>query len=226
MSQIGTLSENSLHAALKGWYGRPGDRFEVSVDGFVIDIVRDDLLIEIQTRHLYALRPKLAALLPRHPVRLVHPIPREKWIVRVDANDAPLSRRKSPKRGSVLHLFDELVRLPTLLAHPNLTLEALLTRQEEVWRDDGQGSWRRRRWSVADRRLLDVGERALFGAPEDLLRLLPAEWERPFTNQELAAALHCPVGLARKMSYTLRQLELLAVVGKRGREHVHVVQRP
>jgi hypothetical protein len=58
------------------------------------------------------------------------------------------------------------------------------------------------------------------------LELIPAELERPFTNRELAAALHCPVGLARKMSYTLRQLGLLAVVGKRGREYVHAEQRP
>jgi hypothetical protein len=36
-------------ASLKKWYAQPGDRFEVPVDGFVIDIVRDDLLLDIQT---------------------------------------------------------------------------------------------------------------------------------------------------------------------------------
>ena len=51
MSGIGLLNEKPLHASLKQWYARPGDRFEVAVDGFVIDIVRDDLLIEIQTRN-------------------------------------------------------------------------------------------------------------------------------------------------------------------------------
>ena len=49
MSGIGLLNEKPLHASLKQWYARPGDRFEVAVGGFVIDIVRDDLLIEIQT---------------------------------------------------------------------------------------------------------------------------------------------------------------------------------
>ncbi len=54
-SHIGTLNEKPLHAALKRWYGREGDRFEVRVDGFFIDIVRPrpgrpDLLVEIQTQ--------------------------------------------------------------------------------------------------------------------------------------------------------------------------------
>ena len=45
---IGTLNEKPLHAGLKEWVARPGDAFEQPVDGYVIDIVRDDLLIEIQ----------------------------------------------------------------------------------------------------------------------------------------------------------------------------------
>jgi hypothetical protein len=56
---IGQLTERSLHAALKEHLRQPGDELEVKLGRYVIDIVRDDLLIEIQTRHLYALRPKL-----------------------------------------------------------------------------------------------------------------------------------------------------------------------
>jgi hypothetical protein len=59
---IGTLNEKPLHAALKVWYALPGDRLEVSVGGFIADIVRGDLLIEIQTRHLAAMKRKLHAL--------------------------------------------------------------------------------------------------------------------------------------------------------------------
>jgi len=69
MTGIGLLNEKPLHASLKQWYARPGDRFEVPVDGFVIDIVRrresegsEDLLIEIQTRNLAAINSKLIRL--------------------------------------------------------------------------------------------------------------------------------------------------------------------
>ena len=46
---IGTLQERSLHAAIKQLYNIPGAKTEVKVDGFVIDVVKGDLLIEIQT---------------------------------------------------------------------------------------------------------------------------------------------------------------------------------
>jgi len=41
---IGTLNEGALHAQLKDWYRRSGDRVEQVVDGFVVDLVRGDLL--------------------------------------------------------------------------------------------------------------------------------------------------------------------------------------
>ncbi len=214
--QIGTLAEKSLHAGLKEWYGRAGDQFEVKIGRYVIDIVRDDLLIEIQTRHLYALRRKLAGLLESHKVHLIHPIPCEKWIIRQTAQGKFIQRRKSPKRGRVLDIFGECMRIPHLLLHPNLTLEAALTQQEEIWRDDGQGSWRRKRWSIADQRLLAVVEQAVFNTPQDYLAVLPQELKRPFTNRELAEILNCRLNLAQKITYTLRKMELLDVSGKQG----------
>lgn len=39
-NQMGTRNEMPLHAALRSWCARPDDRFEVSVDGYVVDIVR------------------------------------------------------------------------------------------------------------------------------------------------------------------------------------------
>ena len=56
---IGTLREKPLHASLKRWYTQTGDRVEVRVDGFVIDIVRDDLLIEVQTRGFSSMKRKV-----------------------------------------------------------------------------------------------------------------------------------------------------------------------
>jgi hypothetical protein len=168
---IGELSERSLHAALKQHLAQPGDQFEVKLGRYVIDLVRDDLLIEIQTRHLYALRPKLRRLLDDgRRIHLVHPLPAERWIVREDAAGRPVSRRKSPRHAAVHDIFTELVRLPDLAAHPNLTLEVLLIQEEQVWRDDGQGSWRRGRWSLVDRRLVGVRGAAVFGAPADYPR--------------------------------------------------------
>ena len=219
---IGQLTERSLHAALKEYLAQPGDRFEVRLGRYVIDIIRDDLLIEIQTRHLYALRPKLLRLLESHTVRLVHPLPYERWIVREDSAGREVSRRKSPKRAAVRDIFGELVRIPDLAAHPNLTLEVLLIREEQVWRDDGRGSWRRGRWSLIDRRLLGVAESAVFGPPADYLALLPPLPET-FTNADLAKARGWNGSLAGKATYALRAMGLLAVCGKRGKSNLHIL---
>jgi hypothetical protein len=223
-SHIGTLAEKSLHAALKTWLGRPGDRFEVEVDGFVVDIVRGEQLIEIQTGNFTAMKRKLGRLLNQHPIHLIHPIAREKWIVRQTADGAPISRRKSPRRGQTADLFYELVRIPHLLAHPNLTIEALLVQEEEIWRDDGGGSWRRGRWSRYDRRLLAVVEQAIFATPADFCCLLPAELPHSFTNRDLAAWLNGRLPLAQKLTYTLCHAGALTVSGKQGRAHLYTVK--
>ena len=65
--RIGTLGEKNVHAALKAWYARPGDELEVEVDGFHIDIVRGQVLVEIQTSNFSSQRRKLKTLLEEPP---------------------------------------------------------------------------------------------------------------------------------------------------------------
>ena len=215
--QIGTLNEKPLHAALKDWYARPGDRFEVPVDGFVADILRDDLLIEIQTGTFAAMKRKLRRLLPHHPVRLVYPIAREKWIVKLPPGEgAPLSRRKSPRKGSVEDLFNELVSFPHLLDDANFSLHVLLIREEELRKHDRKRAWRRRGWVTEERRLLEVVDDRAFESPADLAALLPADLDDPFTTADLAQALGKQRRLAQRMAYCLRKMGVIAPVGKSG----------
>lgn len=215
---IGTLREQGLHAALKLHLGQPGDLYEQAVDGYQIDILRGPLLIEIQTGNFSALRRKLNELLPAHPVLLVHPIAAQKWIVRQDKQGRTLARRKSPKRGRVEALFEELLYIPQLVAHPNFRFRAVLTEEEEIWRDDGQGSWRRKHWSIAERRLLRVVGQADFACHEDYLKLLPNGLAMPFTHKQLAQALGWSSRQSTKMSYCLRKMGLLQEAGRQGRE--------
>jgi hypothetical protein len=158
----------------------------------------------------------LRRLLDDHHIRVVHPLPKDRWIVREDADGQLLSRRKSPRHAGLQDIFGELVRVADLATHPNLTIEVLLIDEEQVWRDDGMGSWRRRNWSLADRRLLAVNESAAFEHPADFLALLPALPE-PFTNAHLAAMPGWRPRLAGQATYALRAMGLLEVEGKQGR---------
>jgi hypothetical protein len=221
MNNIGTLQERSLHAALKKWYARPGDEFEVKVDGAIIDIVRGDLLIEIQTRNFMGIKSKLNRLTHDHAVRLIYPIAREKWIVRLDADGiTQLSRRKSPKRGRIEQLFMELVYIAGLVERTNLTLEVVFIREDEVWaqlKDGKRRAWRHGGWVRHDRRLIEVLEQRVLQAPDDFRALLPASLSHTFTNTDLAKALGQPRHLAERMSYSLRQMGVLENAGKNGR---------
>lgn len=214
--KIGLLNEKPLHEALKRWYALPGDRLEVEVDGFVVDIVRGDLLVEIQTRHFVAIKKKLEKLLVDHRVRLVYPIPCIKWILKqADCGDIKSLRRKSPKRGVFEDIFDELVSCPGLLMNTNFSLELLLIEEEEVRRHSGTHGWRRGGWVTHERRLLKVTGQRVFNSLEDMAALIPEGLPEPFTVSDLAKATGKPRRLAQKMAYCLRSMGCIATVGKR-----------
>lgn len=215
--RISTLNEKPLHAALKRWYSRPDDQLEVSVDGFLVDIVRGDLLVEIQTGNFAAIKRKLAALTAGHPVRLVYPIAREKWIVKLSRDlQSRLGRRKSPQRGAFEQVFTELVYIPNLFAKPDFSLDVLLIREEEVRHYDGRRGWRRKGWVRDERRLLEVVGRRLFETPADMGALVPSALSEPFTTSDLAAAIAQPRWLAQKMAYCLCGMGAIVPLGKRG----------
>lgn len=218
---VGTLGEKPLHAALKRWYAARGDRIEAPVDGFVIDIVRDRVLIEIQTSGFAALKRKLITLLERHAVHVVHPIAVEKWIVRRGESGDVISRRRSPKRGAAVDVFAELVSFPELVAHPGLTLELLLIQEEEVRRFDGNRGWRRKGWVVVERRLLEVVDRLVIDSPQALVALLPSAVPPQFTTATVADAIGRPRRVAQQMTYCLRRVGLIEVAGKEGNAIVY-----
>ena len=220
------MGETSLHDSVKAWYSREGDEVEKEVDGYVVDVVRGDTLIEVQTANFSAIRDKLRRLVRDHPVRLVHPVSERKWIVRVDVDgETVLSRRRSPRRGRVEDVFYELVYIPTLLVEENMSLEVLLVHSEDVLIDDGRGSWRRRRWSIHDRRLLEVVDRVTFDGPADLLELVPRGLPEGFTSREMAEALGLRPAAAQKMAYCLRRMGALREAGRRGRAIQYVDPR-
>ena len=223
MPGIGLLNEKPLHASLKQWYARPGDRLEVTVDGFVIDIVRDDLLIEIQTRNFAAIKSKLTDLVRRHRVRLVYPIVQEKWIVRsATRNSKEAIRRKSPKKGRMEDLFWELVSIPQLMLNPNFSLEVLMIRGEEVRRYNEAKRRVRKGWLIEGRRLVDVLDHRSFGQSADWLRFLPEGLEL-FTTSDLASRMSTGRELAQKMAYCLREARMIELIGKRGRANLYRV---
>lgn len=228
-SGINLQNEGSLHAALKDWYAKPGDRFEVKVADYIIDIVRDDQLLEIQTKNFSAMKKKLKFLLENnYEIQLIHPITVDKWIVKEDIDQNIISRRKSPKRGKLVDIFAELIRIPHLLREfllhkKSFSLVLLFIDEEEIRRDDGKGSWRRKGVSIVDRKLLHVRDHYYFQAKADFLSLLPSHLNEPFSTKTLAKSIGCTVHDARKLSYTYKKMGLIVEVGKQGNQLLYQV---
>ena len=218
---IGMLNEGALHAQLKDWYRRNGDRIERVIDGFVVDLVRGDLLVEIQTGGFAPLRRKLELLTRQHRVRLVVPVPLVRTIIRLSDEGELLSARRSPRRGRIEDIFNRLVSTPSLLCCPRFELEVILTHQDElrVYRQ-GQ-AFRRHGWVVDGRRLVSVERCVRIACPDDAARLLPPSLPEIFDTAQLAEATAIERRLAQQMAYCLRAMGVLHQTGKRGNAIVH-----
>ena len=220
------MGESSLHESIKLAYSRPGDLLEEQVGEYVIDIIRRNLLIEIQTANFSSIKTKLKTLVEDHKVRLVHPISKMKWIVRTDTDgETELSRRKSPKKGRLEDLFNELVYLPGLMSNTNFSIEILYVTSEDVLINDGKRSWRRKYWSIHDRKLLEIAEGAVFCEPRDFLKLLPASLPKQFTTRDLSQIKKLPIRLTRKMAYCLRLMNVIKTVGKNKGSNLYEITR-
>jgi hypothetical protein len=212
------MNEHSLHSEIKEWYTVPGDKIEAKIDDFIIDIVRGTLLIEIQTKNFSAIKRKLSSLVKNHQVRLVHPIPERKWIVRVTETGKIVGRRRSPRKGRLVDLFYELVSIADIIDNENFTLEVLMIEEEEIRCNDGKGSWRRKGVSIKDAKMINVNSKRLFKNRWDFLAFLPDDLTTPFTNRTLANQAGMSIPLARKITYCLRKMGVLTNVGKKRRE--------
>jgi hypothetical protein len=214
VTPIGSLNEKPLHFDLKEWYRRDGDLVEAPIEGFVADLVRNGSLIEIQTRGFSAMRKKFDRLLDSYPIRLVHPVAAEKWIVKLDDEGNEASRKRSPKRGIAADVCAELVSFPSLLSHPNFTLEVALIEEEEIRRPDAKNGWRRGGYVIEERRLIDVIDTVELLSPAALLGLLPANLPDPFTTADLADGLGRSRHLAQEVAYCLRLSGAVNTVGR------------
>ncbi len=217
---IGTLNEGSLHSSLKELYAKPGDRFEVPMEGFVIDIVRnygqsDELLIEIQTGSFGAMGNKLDRLLTQRRMLIVHPIAIESILLKPGARP-----RRSPKKGNIYSLFDELVSIPTMLDHPNLELEVVLVKVAKHQRRDSKANRGRGGFRTEDRTLEAVIETHRFRTIRDLAKLVPKDLPDTFTTADLADTGVVSRDEAQRLAYCLKACGIFEPV-KRTRAGTH-----
>ncbi|MEW4527006.1 hypothetical protein [Maioricimonas sp. JC845] len=217
--------ETSLHQQLKQLYADEHDRREVSVDGYRIDAVVGEQLIEIQSASLGALREKVRTLLDSHDVLVVKPLAARKLLVkRARRGGKVQSRRRSPLKENIYNVFYDLVHFVDVFPHPRLTLHVLLTEQEEHRIPARKRRWKSKDYRVEDRRLVSVLETHEFREAEDLAALIPPDLPQPFTTEHLATATDQPRWMAQKIAYCLRKTGAATMVGKTGNALLYELQ--
>ena len=212
--------ETTLHRQLKEKFREPDSQIEVKLGRYRIDVVNGDRLMEIQRSGLSAIRDKINNLLKDgYIVDVVKPLIARKRLIKLSRkNGKEIGRRWSPRRGSILDLFDELVYLTRVFPHSNLTLITPLIQTEEV-RYPGHGKRRRKRngdFVVADRLILDMDDAYSFKTVQDLQSLLPKELPKTFDTKELAACMGIKRHDAQRIAYVLRKTGAAIETGKKG----------
>ncbi|MEI6387596.1 MAG: hypothetical protein WCQ50_13240 [Spirochaetota bacterium] len=220
---INTWSESALHASLKAWLARPGDRLEVSLDGKIVDLLRSGgECVEVQTKRFDRIEAKVLELARKAPVRVVHPVVVECMIARVDPETGELvSERKSPKRGNLLSVFEELVFAPALIGARNVTIEVILVRTRELRIRDGRWTWRKKGDRVLTRELVEVLDSRAFKGKASWLKLIPPDLAWPCDSGSLGIALAIGADQARQILYCLSKAGFLVEAGKKGRRKIY-----
>ena len=153
---------------------------------------------------------------------LVHPIARDRYIVKPTADGkGVMSRRMSPKHGSVFAIFAALTSIPRLLAHPNLTLEVVITVEEEVRVPDERRNRRRGGWTAVDRHLVEIVQIHRIEHMADLFAMLDAQLPLQFTTADLANSMGSSRRLGQQAAFCFREAGMSGICGKDGNALVY-----
>lgn len=219
---IGTLSEKTVHAVLKNFY-EPNPSFqEIPVENFVADILRDNEIIEIQTRAFQKLRRKLDTFLELYPVTIVYPIIHTKWLFWIDEQTGEVTKkRKSPKTGTIYDAIPELYKIKMYLNHPNLHLCLVLIDAEEYRLLNGWSRDRKKGSTRYDRIPKELVDEYFIGGKSDYTCLIPDGLSEDYTSQDFAKAAHIPLGYAQTTLTILHYIGVVERTGKNGRSYTY-----
>lgn len=238
-----TLNESDLHRTLKNFYAAQYEgQTEVNTEGHVYDILsKDGIVIEIQTKNLAKLLPKLLDSINNgHKVILVHPLVITKIIELYNEDGKLLSKRKSPVKGSIYDLFRELTGIYPILLNKSFTLEVMqinITEQRVKTSSPVQAQNHRRRfkkdWIKTNKKLDEILKTTALKTAADYLDFLPEEIRNStedFSSKELKNTLakqfpKRTAGLANLILWVFARMDLIEFTEKKSRSNYYKIKR-
>ncbi len=229
---VGTLSEKYLHVFLKNYFEPMKECHEVKVGRFTADICNGTSITEIQTRNFNLLREKLEYyLLEGYDVTVVHPIPRIRKLLYVDADSGEVVKKQRYRHiGDWYDAIPELYKIKYFLDWHKLTVRLMLFDVEEYRELSGggvtkTGKARRKRSTRLERIPFDIGDSAILDNPADYLIFIPEGLDRSFTSESFARAANIPINVANMTLNILSYLHAVEHYANDGRRYLYRLNR-
>lgn len=220
---IGTLGEKGVHNTLKHYYEPDPDCHEVTVGGYVADIVGENGIIEIQSGSFSRLREKLERFLECSRVMVVWPCVVNKRLINIDSESGDvISMRRSNLHKGEYDIFWELYNLRDLLKNPNLTI-CIAQLEADEYRPSDRKRGRRHKGANngVERYPTALSGEIRLSCPEDYLRFLPAGLPEQYTVKQFAALAGLYPDPARSCLTVLTALGITEKCGKQGNAFVY-----
>ena len=222
---IGTYGEKTVHSVLKNYFEPYADSHEQKIGGFVADIVGEDGIIEIQTAGFDKLRKKLECFLKVSRVTVVHPIPKNKWLIPIDPDSGEVGRkRKSPKTGTPYDIFPELYKIKMFLKDENLRICIVMLDVEEYRcppEETGLKRGRRKGYTRYDRVPVVLQEEIHLDELSDWGYFIPDGLPQEYTSKMFAQKAKLHTGSAQLVLNILNEKGVVERVGKDGRSYLY-----
>ena len=217
---IGTLSEKSMHAVLKHYFEPDTACHEVSVGGFVADIVGENGIIEIQTRSLYGMNKKLDAFLQCCNVTVVYPIVNTKKIIWTESQTGEVKiTRVGGRKKNIFDALHEIYHVRKYIGNPRFSI-CLVLLEADDYRIQKNKS-KSRRHCICDRVPTKIVDEIYLNSVSDYLMFLPNGLPSEFTTADVSKIGKMPLSSAQSLMYFLHEANLAQRIGKIKNSYVY-----
>ena len=220
---IGVLSEKTLHKTIKNLYESNQDYQEVKIDGYYVDILKDNNIIEVQTKQFDKLRNKLSYLLDHYDynINVIYPIFNNKVIYYIDDENTISLPKKSPKKLKIPEVFYELYKIKNLLSNEKLVITLLVLDIQEYRIKTNN----RKKYVLYDRVPIKLIEEVRLTKKDNYISLLPKNLGEVFTVKDVCELTKCDNKYVSKMINVLKYLEIIEMIGKDGKKYLYKVKK-
>ncbi len=215
---IGTKKERTLHQYLKYYFCEEKEYHEQKCLGFIVDILKDNKVIEIQTSSFNTMRKKLNKLLPHYSITIVYPIIQEKIIHSFDEEGVLYSTKKSPKKEHALKIGKELYKISDVLNHNNIHFVCVILKVEE-YRIPYINRYKQKKMTRINQIPTELIDIIHLNTSLDYLKLIPFDDE--FTSLDFKRISKLSPRDNSSCLLALRKLNVIELVKKDGKKNIY-----